>query len=100
MTVHYLDLFSNQDRAKGGEEGEEVREGVLASDHLVGNMVYFESIGEVAYADAIGCIGMRDYDHLSSEASSYPLSAIMRARFRCSRICETHLVAERKQSPT
>lgn len=53
MAVYDLNLFADEDGSKGGEEGEEVREGVLTRNDLIRDVVDFETVGEVAYACAI-----------------------------------------------
>ena len=65
MTVHDLNLLSNNNIAKYGKEGENGRHCGLAIDDKEWDMVYFESIGKVSDATT-AFIGMCYDDYLVS----------------------------------
>ena len=64
VAMNDFDLLSDQDRAQRGKEREKVWKRVLPSNDLVRHIVHFESVGQVAYADTIRSVGMRNDDHL------------------------------------
>lgn len=63
MTVYNLDLLTDHDVAKNGEKGEHRRHGGLAVNHEKRDMVYLETISQVADSRA-ALIGVRHNDDL------------------------------------
>jgi hypothetical protein len=66
MAMYNLDLFSNDDVAKDGEEGEDGRKGGFAVDDEKRDMVDFEAIREIAHASSPFVCVRYDDDFVSS----------------------------------
>lgn len=63
VTVHDLDLLADDNITKDWKERKDGGKGGLAIDDKKGNVIYFETIGEVSHACS-AFVGMCDYDHL------------------------------------
>lgn len=62
MSMHYLDLLSNDDVTEHWEEREDGREGRRAVDYKEWYIVYFDPISEISYAGSI-LVRMGDDDN-------------------------------------